>query len=177
MYFPEGTVIHTGFYIGIFSVVGFVLSLICGGLLLAGKGIHAATAGLAVVLCFGLATVTLPILTGYTLVSCLLVASPMIAFPAVALIQIGLNTRNKTYYVIHEPQLTLENIEDEPQPINRKPVATGLAAVGLGFILTGFLSYFEAAVFSTMVNGIIIVAGACLIVAAYLERRTYKQVV
>jgi hypothetical protein len=174
LYLPEGgTVIKTGFYIGIFSVVGSVLGLICGGLLLAGKRIHTAAAGLAVILCLSLATVTLPILTGYTWLSGLLVASPMITFLVIALIQIGFNSRKlKTYNAVHEPELT---VEAEPQPINRKPVAAGLAAVGLGFILMGLLSFFEAAVFSTMVNEIIIVTGAGLIVAAYLERRTYKH--
>jgi hypothetical protein len=168
-----GAAIYTGFYLGIFSIVGFVLGLICGGLLLAGKRIHTAAAGIAAILCFGLATIALPILTGYPWTSGLLVASPMIAFPVIALIQIGINFgKLKTYNALHEPTST---IETEPQPINRKPVAAGLAAAGLGSILVGSLSYFEALVFSEMVNGIIIVTGACLIVAAYLERRTYKH--
>jgi hypothetical protein len=168
-----GTVTYTGLYIGIFNVVGFVLGLVCGGLLLAEKGIHTATAGIAVILCFGLATLTMPILMGYTWMDGLLVASPMIAFPVIALIQIGLKSRRlKAYSVIHEPEPA---VESEPQPINRKPVAAGLAAAGCGFILTGLWSYYLASIWAKMVPGIVIVAGAGLIVAAYLERRTYKH--
>lgn len=172
-YFPEGAVIYIGFYLGIFSVVGFVLGLICGGLLLAGKRIHAAAAGSAVILCFGLATVALPTLIGYTWMGGLLVASPMIAFPVIALIQIGLNYRKlKAYNFINEPEST---VEAEPKPINRKPIAAGLTAAGCGLILVGLGSYYLAPIWAKMVPGIIIVTGAGLIAAAYLERKTYKH--
>jgi hypothetical protein len=170
---PGGTVISAGFYIGIFSVVGFVLCLICGGLLLAGKRIPVAITGLAVVLCFGLAALTLPILMGYRWLYGLLVAAPMIIFPVITLIQIGLNSRKlKTYNTNREPELT---VEAEPQPINRKPVVAGLAAAGFGFLLTGLLSLFQAYIFPKTLPGIIVVTGAGLIAAAYLERRTYKH--
>jgi hypothetical protein len=173
-YLPDSTVISTMFYIGIFSVAGFVLDLICGVLLLAGKRIHVAAAGLAVILCLGFATIATPILMGLkSWTGSLLVALPLIAFPAVALIQTGLNSRKlKAISVIHEPDPA---VETEPQPINRKPVAAGLAAAGCGFILAGLWSYYLAPIWAKMVPGIVIVAGAGLIAAAYLERRTYKH--
>lgn|GEM_PF-3457878 len=168
------SVTYSGLYIGVFSVVGFVLGLIWGVLLLAGKRIHIAAAGITVILCFGLATIVIPIVAGLAWTSGLIFASPMIAFPAVALIQVGLNSRKlKAYTAIQEPKPT---IETEPQPINRKPVAAGLGAAGFGLLLVGLLSNFEGAfVFSTMVDTIVIVTGAGLIAAAYLERRAYKH--
>lgn len=174
-YLPGGTGIYSaGFYTGIFSVAGSVIGLICGGLLLAGKHIPVAVTGLAVVFCVGLATVAMPILMGYTWMGELLVASPMIAFSAVGLIQVGLNSRKlRAYDATQEPKPAIETAE--PKPINRRPVAAGLAAAGCGFILSGLLSYYLSPEFARMVPGIVIVAGAGLIAAAYLEKRTYKH--
>ena len=173
-YLPDGTAIPIMFYIGIFSVAGFVLDLICGVLLLAGKRIHIAAAGLAVILCLGFATIATPILMGLkSWQGSLLVASPLIAFPVIALIQVGLNDRKlKAISIIHE---TGPAAGTEPQPINRKPVAAGLAAAGCGLILAGLYSYYLAPIWAKMVPGIIIVTGAGLIATAYLERRTYSH--
>lgn len=178
LYFP-GAVAQGGtfvaFQIGIFSVIAFVLGLICGGLLLANKRVQTSVAGIVAIFCLGLATIVIPIVEGSLWTSGLIVAFPMIAFPALALTQVELNTKKlKAYVTIQEPKPA---IETEPQPINRKPVAAGLAAAGCGFILTGSWSYYLAPIWAKMLPGIIIVTGACLIVAAYLERRTYKQVV
>ena len=171
--FPAGdTVFYSGLYVGILSVTAFVLGLISGGLLLAGKRIHIAVTGIAIIFCFGLATIILPTLEGLGWTSGLIVASPMIAFPVISLIQVGLNSKKlKAYNAIQEPKLTIE-VES---PINRRPVAAGLGAAGCGFILVGLLLYFMAPIFPGMINSILIVTGVSLLVAAYLEKRTYKH--
>jgi hypothetical protein len=161
---PGGTTFYSGLYIGILSLATFVLGIYSGILLLTRSHITRAITCISSILCFGLATLLIPILEGLPPQSGLIVAAPMIISSAATLFVAALNMVS---------QRTKHIIPKEP-PTIRERIFGGLGAAGGGLTLMGIVFHFTP-MYPKQVDVVVLVIGVPLLVAALLVRTTYKH--
>jgi hypothetical protein len=158
------TTFYSGLYVAILSLATFVLGMYSGILLLARSHIARAVTCMFAILCFGFATLVIPILEGLAPQSGLLVASPMIISSVTALFAVAFNMVS---------QRTKRITPNEPPNI-RERVFGGLGAAGGGLTLIGIVFHFTP-IYPKQAGVVMIVIGVPLIAAALLVRRTYKH--
>jgi hypothetical protein len=148
---------YSGLYVGILSVVAFVLGLSSGFLLLARKYIALAVTSIVIVFSFGLATLWLPTFDGQPWYIGSIVASPMIA-SGFALIKLGMNYRKLAK-------------NGNKLPSTREHLLAGLGIAGGALTVMGIVSYFVS-VFLKQVYLVSLIIGIPLLIGALLSRRT-----
>lgn len=159
----DGHFLYAGLYMGILSVIAFVLGLSSGFLLLARKCTLVALTSIIIVFSFGLATLWLPAIDGEPWYSGFLVAAPMIA-SVFGLIKLGINYR----------RLVVKNGNEPPNILGR--LLGGLGIAGGALSAMGIVSYFVPFEFLIgQLNVLLLILGIPLLIGALLSRRILKK--
>jgi hypothetical protein len=157
-------IFYSGLCVGILSLVAFALGLYSGVLLLSEKHVTRAVTGMATILCFGFATLLIPILEGLPSQSGLIVASPMIISSVASLLVASLSRVSQS----------TKRTNPKEQPTSRERIFAGLGAAGGGLTIMGLFFHFIH-MYPSQADEVVLIIGVPLLVAAFLVRRTYKH--